>query len=309
MGIIKQNQIRESTKQKYYQAWIKLNKFLLKFDTLPDSWEEKLVLYATHLADTGKKKNTISSYISGIRHILRMDGVELNGTSVEIAAITRACKLTEEAVLIRLPIHKRLLVVLLDQLDITYDSQPYLRALYRAMFTAGYYGLLRVGEMCTGDHPILAKDVLTDDRKRRHFLILRTSKTHNLSDKPQKIAVPSLTKQEEDKLYDRATPRGKYDPFIILQEFINFRLDRIKITRKGDPFFVFSSKQPVTPVQLRRVLKQALRDKLYNPQFYDIHSFRGGRCEDLRRLKFSTDRIRKEGRWSEKSRAVFAYFQ
>lgn len=100
LGLIKQNQIRESTKQKYYQAWIKLNKFLLKFDELPESWEEKLVLYAMHLADTGKRKNTIQSYLSGIRLILRMDGVELNSKSVEIAAITRACKLTEEAVII-----------------------------------------------------------------------------------------------------------------------------------------------------------------------------------------------------------------
>lgn len=303
LRLIKQHQIRDTTKQKYYQAWIKPNKFLLKFKSLPDSWEEKLVLYATHLADTGKRKNTISSYISGIRHILRMDGVELNSTSVEIAAITRACKLTEEAVIIRLPIHKRLLVVLLDQLNLTFADQPYLRVLYRAMFTAGYYGLLRVGEMCTGDHPVLAKDVLTDDRKKKHFFLLRTSKTHNLRDKPQKITIPSLPEADEEKLLDRATLKFKhnYNPFVIIQEFIDCRLDRIQVTRSKDPFFVFSNKQPVTPVQLRRVLKKALEDKQYNSQAYDVHSFRGGRCEDLRRLKFSTERIRREGRWSEKS--------
>lgn len=235
--------------------------------------------------------------------------MELNSTSVEIAAITRACKLTEESVLIRLPIHKRLLVILLDQLDDTYEGQPYLRALYRAMFTAGYYGLLRVGEMCTGDHPVLAKDVLTDDNKRKHYFILRTSKTHNLSNKPQRVAIPSLSTQEEAKLYDKTTSQGRYDPFSIIQEFIDFRLDRIPVTKRRDPFFVFSSNQPVTPVQLRRVLKKALQDKRYNLMAYDVHSFRGGRCEDLRRLKFSTDRIRREGRWSEKSRAIFAYFQ
>lgn len=200
-------------------------------------------------------------------------------------------------------------MVLLDQLDKTFQDQPYLRALYRAMFTAGYYGLLRVGEMCTGDHPILAKDVLTDDRKQKHYFILRTSKTHNLRDKTQKVIIPSLSEEEEGKLYDRSTRKGNYEPFKLIQEFIDFRLQRIKITRRQDPFFVFSNKQPVTPVQLRRVLKKTLETKQYKPSSYDVHSFRGGRCEDLRRLKFSTERIRREGRWSEKSRAIFAYFQ
>lgn len=309
LGQIKNHQIRESTKLKYYQAWIRLNRFLLKFDELPNSWEEKLVLYATHLADLGRKPNTINSYISGIRHILRLDGVELSSSSVEIAAITRACKLKEERLQIRLPIHKRLLTLILDQLDRQFDQQPFLQKLYKAICVAGYYGMMRVGEMCSGDHPVLAKDFLTAANKKKHYLILRTSKTHNLGDKPFKITIPSQTPDKERRLFGSITKDfSKYCPFKILQEYVDIRKDRIRVTRESDPLFVFSNKQPVSPENFRTVLKGAIKAINYPVQSYDVHSLRIGRTNDLRKIGLSTAEIRTEGRWKEASRTVFIYF-
>ena len=40
-----------------------------------------------------------------------------------------------------------------------FAGQEYLARLYKAITITGYYGLLRIGEMMTGTHPILACDV------------------------------------------------------------------------------------------------------------------------------------------------------
>ena len=51
--------------------------------------------------------------------------------------------------------------MLLKQTNTYYESegQDYLAALYCALFAAGYYGLLHVGELTSGEHPVFATNV------------------------------------------------------------------------------------------------------------------------------------------------------
>ena len=59
-------------------------------------------------------------------------------------------------------------------------EQPYLLVLYEAIFCLAYYGLMRIGELTEGDHPIKAKDIHIGVNKDKILLVLYTSKTHSI---------------------------------------------------------------------------------------------------------------------------------
>ena len=88
-----------------------------------------------------------------------------------------------------MPIQKGLLRIMLDRIDEYFlaRSQPYLASLYKAIITTTYYGMLRIWEATTGDHPINVRDVYISKHrtKKKVLIILCTSKTHGLGDMPQ----------------------------------------------------------------------------------------------------------------------------
>ena len=88
--------------------------------------------------------------------------------------------------------------ILLKQLIKLLDNQPYLTLLYQCMFLLAYYGLLQIGEMATGDHPVRGKDVHCGTNKKKILLILFSSKTHGLNNRAQEIKIWSDSLDEED---------------------------------------------------------------------------------------------------------------
>ena len=121
---------------------------------------------------------TIKCYISAIKAILMGVNVKINEDRYLLTSLTRACRLKNDCVCTRLPIHSHLLEVLLDktQYHFFHINQPYLAALYRAMFASAYYGLLYVSEMTTGSHSIYATDVQIGLNKKKIMFTLHTSK-------------------------------------------------------------------------------------------------------------------------------------
>ena len=75
-------------------------------------------------------------------------------------------------------------------------NQEYLGKLYTAIFSSAYYGLLRIGEIAKGSHPILAKDVQIGLNKKKILFILRTSKTHWKDSKPQLIKITGSSRHK-----------------------------------------------------------------------------------------------------------------
>ena len=59
------------------------------------------------------------------------------------------------------------------------------------MFTTAHYGLFRVGEITTGEHPVMVKDVMVDPAKQKILFILRSLKTHGKDAQPQMIKITS----------------------------------------------------------------------------------------------------------------------
>ena len=124
--------------------------------------------------DGNRKSATIKSYISAIKSVLAEDGVILNNNKYLLNALTKACRLKNDKVQTRFPIQKGVLKILLKTAKTYFEEkgQCYLQALYKALFVAAYFGLLRVGELTVGPHAILAKNVHVGENKNKILFIL-----------------------------------------------------------------------------------------------------------------------------------------
>ena len=100
-----------------------------------------------------------------------------------------------------------------------HNQQPYLAATYKAIFAAGYYGLLRIGELIDSPHVILAENVHVGENKNKIMFILASSKMHNKADKPQIIKIsnkPLRSVTMQISISD-------YCPYSIVKNYIKMR--------------------------------------------------------------------------------------
>ena len=191
---LKNNMNRSTTNKNYYTIWKSLNSFLTKLDSIPEFWEERVALFGAYLVEyKNVKSTTLRSYISAIKHTLKVDNYKWNDQMVWLNSLIRSCKKVNDTVYIRFPIHFKLLEMILFDVQRMYRDQPYLSCLYKAIFTSAYYGLLRTGEAVAaeGGHTIKAKNVFMASKKKKILIILYTSKTHDESQEPQEIKISS----------------------------------------------------------------------------------------------------------------------
>ena len=291
---------RSSTRRNYLCIWKNFNQFIIKLDNKPRTWEQRLTLFVGYLIDAKKKSTTIKSYISAIKSVLLENDLQINKDSFLLASLTRTCRMVNDHVTTRLPIHRDLLAMLLNKIDRYYDKQPFLRRLYCVIFVVGYFGLLRIGELVNSPHAILAKDVHIAKNKAKLLFILRSSKTHDKSSKPQYVKITG-------DVYTGSWTNQKNRlrmicPFSIVRSYLEVRGKAKSLTEQ---FFTFSDGSPVNACNVRSVLKMTLTLGGIDPELYSCHSLRIGRASDLLKLGCSVETIKKLGRW--RSNAVFCY--
>ena len=133
-----------------------------------------------HLVNPKRKSQTIRSYILVIKAVLLDGDIEIDKDTNLLTLLTKACRLRNDRVVARLPIHKDMLHMILNRTDSYFRqlNQLYLRILYTTLFMTVYYGLFRVGELTTGSHPVMVGNVHIVENKNKFLLLLRTSKTH-----------------------------------------------------------------------------------------------------------------------------------
>ena len=178
---LKMQKHRNSTKNNCHSIWKQFNEFFIHLDLKPDTWEEHLELFVAYLVNSNKKSTTVKSYISAIKAVLIADNVYLQENRYLLSVMTKACRYRNDHVRTRLPIKCELLNLILQETAVYLDGelgQHYLACLYKALFVSGYYGLLRVGEMTSGLHPVFATDVSIGVNKKKILFRLHTSKTH-----------------------------------------------------------------------------------------------------------------------------------
>ena len=169
---------RLSTRKNYHLVWTNFNKFLVRLDSRPPDWEDRVTLYVAFLVDQGRQSSTVKSYVSAIKHVLEMDRYEWNQSRLLLQTITRACRLENDIYKTRFPIKIGLLEMILFETNRLFHDQPYLRVMYKTIFIISYYGLFRIGELTFSDHQVKVADVHVADNKDKIMMILRSSKTH-----------------------------------------------------------------------------------------------------------------------------------
>ena len=195
---LKNNQHKTSTKNNYYGIWKKFNEFVIQLDRIPNSWEQRVCLYCTHLiCDRNLQSSTIRSYVSAIKSVLQTDGYQWEDGKVLLNVLTRSCKLKNDRVKTRLPIQKGLLEIILFQIQKRFnETQPYLEMCYISAYLLMYYGLMRVGEISQSQHSLKATNIHDANNRNRLLLVLYSSKTHGIESRPQKIKICGKTHLE-----------------------------------------------------------------------------------------------------------------
>ena len=217
---------RDSTQQNYYTVWKLFNKFLMRLDKKPENWNDRLVLFIGYLVNEKRQSSTVRSYNSPIKTILMDDGFDISEDQYLIKLLTRACRLTNDKIKTRLPIHKDLLNMIINQIKKFYHdtAQPYLAVLFSSLISTAYYGLFRVGELTSGTHPVLARDIQVAKNKNKMLFVLRTSTTHGKSSRPQMVKISNAKTGLDSKLKPSLKlPKTTHCPFKLLQEYLSLR--------------------------------------------------------------------------------------
>ena len=220
--------------------------------------------------------------------------------TVQISSLTKACKLKNDFVYTCLPIHCGLLELILFEVKREFqDKQPYLKALYLALFALGYYGLMRVGELTLSKHVVKAANVHMGLNKDKLLVILYSSKTHSEADRPQKIKIVSNRVEKSGKYSHR-----NFCPFRLVSHYLNVRGG---YENHLELLFIFGDKSPVTADNARSVLRSMLSKLGLDSSLYDMHSFRIGRTSDLVKFKYPIEEVKMMGRW--RSNVIYKYIR
>ena len=132
---LKAIQNRDSTVKNYISIWRHLNKFLLCLDVIPEFWEDRVSYFCAYLIEfEHQQSSTVRSYISAIKHTLKIDGYEWNENRVWLGSLIKSCKLMNDSMCTRLPIQFGLFELLLFELERVMSTQPYLEILYKQYF-------------------------------------------------------------------------------------------------------------------------------------------------------------------------------
>ena len=202
-----------------HKVWKLFNQFFVRLDVKPANWEDRMVLFTGFLIDCRLQSSSVKSYLSAIRAVLMENNIKLNEDQFLLSSLMRACKLNNDRLVMRLPIHKELLHTIIKHVHELFCCQPYLLRLYSALMLTSYYGLLRVGEITKGPHVLLAKNVHITLNKNKILLILFSSKTHGTGDKPQQIKITG--KPAKTGVSSMVTSAmEKYNPFKALQQYL-----------------------------------------------------------------------------------------
>ena len=117
-------QHRSSTARNYLSIWRQFNKFVLSLDRRPKLWEDRTTLFVGYLIDTGMQSSTVKSYVSAIKKTLVLDGYKWDNSLVLIRSLAKACRIINDKVKTRLPIHCGLLEMILFEIQRIYTETP-----------------------------------------------------------------------------------------------------------------------------------------------------------------------------------------
>ncbi|CAG2239286.1 unnamed protein product [Mytilus edulis] len=246
-------------RKSYYK--IRVNK-QMKADL--EVWLDFLKQYngVTVITDNGLSGGTISSYISGVSYHHKIQGIQdttkffIIGKALEGIKRIQGGKRND----IRAPITVQLLSDMISCLDKVCKNK-YEAALFSAVFSVAFFGLLRVGEITTSKSKSVINGsnlTISDILVRRKVLELRVrwSKTD------QKGKSVTLLIAENGK---------NYCPVRLINEYL-----KVRPTCNNTDLFIHYTGMPLTRYQFSSILEKALHFLRISKGHFRSHSFRIG---------------------------------
>ena len=110
---LKTGRRRQPTRRVYREAWKIFNDFLICMDKLPNNWDDCICMFVAQLIIENHPPPTIQSYVSGVKAILREDGIDIEDNSVALAALIQSSKqVSRTETRMTMPIQKGLQIIL-----------------------------------------------------------------------------------------------------------------------------------------------------------------------------------------------------
>ncbi|CAG2205846.1 unnamed protein product [Mytilus edulis] len=252
-----------------------------------------LVNFIAFLSVQGLSGETISSYISGVSYHHKIQGIQdttkffIIGKALEGIKRIQGGKRND----IRAPITVQLLSDMISCLDKVCKNK-YEAALFSAVFSVAFFGLLRVGEITTSKSKSVINGsnlTISDILVRRKVLELRVrwSKTD------QKGKSVTLLIAENGK---------NYCPVRLINEYL-----KVRPTCNNTDLFIHYTGMPLTRYQFSSILEKALHFLHISKGHFRSHSFRIGGATELARQGVSEEVIMRLGKW--KSHAYSRYIR
>ncbi len=282
------NGVAKSTREAYSRAWRSFTQFLSNLDEHNLCWEEKLVMFFTHLSELGRAASTIRTYMAGVRAHLKMENVMLNENHYLLKLMYKGTAKADVARL-RLPITKDMLPPLLRRVPLVVKGEFEIN-LFQAIFATAYQGAFRIGELAGSEHAVKAKNLISSLSSDKVRIILHSSKTSKPGNLPEVVAF-------------EPQPDNEFCPCKLLNSFSRRRYNASPFWRdQPNKFFVHANAKAVTEDECLHILRStlALMHGVENKE-YGTHSFRSGRASDLFREGKTEEDIKLQGRWKSAS--------
>lgn len=280
MNKLLDSSLTASTSSSYTHAWSTFRNFAEKYSLRTDIpiQQHILVLYVAFLFSQDYAPSTITSYLSAISHVHKLNGLQDPCSSFVVQKVLTGARKLKPTTDVRIPITRAILHKLLDSLQHTI-SNLYEKILFRAMFSLAFYGFLRIGEI-TSSLTVPNKNLLHFNQisiVNDTILIKFVSYKHSLG-KPFFLTIHGAKDSD-------------FCPVQCLKNYINQRG-----VQEG-PLFCYVLCTPVTRIKFSVILKNCL--SFANIQMGKItsHSFRIGMASHCADCGMSDGKIRLLGRW------------
>ncbi len=289
---LKQKGVQGSTWKQYSAAWNHFTAFLAKLDEPVFSWEDRLMLFVVHMVEECKSPATIRSHLTGIRYLMRLEGIELQSNNFLYNVILKVCnKLRAESgmIYVRIPLTECLTKKLVAAIQ-RFPMSSYDKLLYSAVICTAYYGLFRIGEVIDSQHAMRLENMQINPRTLGVKIKVTSSKTMRPGDLPWTVKI-----NKDDS------------PLIPVNEILHSFWQVRPSTSAHSQFFVKYNRKPLSQPEFRKRLSTALKLVGLPDDKYNTHSFRIGRATDLFRRSYPLEQIKRLGRW--KSDSIWKYIR
>ena len=271
----------DASKAAYRRSWALFDSFRLMYNIpsqLPLS-VTSVSLFVAFLVSKGYKPATVTSYMSALGYVHKLQGMCDPTTSFVVLQLLKAYQKQGCGADTRLPIDKLLLGKLLVAVKLT-EKGLYEQRLFQAMFALAFHAFLRVGEITkrglAADNPHLLH--MQQIQVSPNMLIISFSSFKHSNGEAFQLRVKSAEKSEACAV--RA-----------VQHYLRLR------GVKPGPLFVDRSGNAVVRADFDRVLKKAVIFNRIDPAHFKGHSFRIGAATAAAEAGIPDSQIREMGRW------------